>query len=99
MRDDNILLATLCEEHLPVERIAALCGVDHDWLLRRAADGLLPDIPPSERTWLCSTALLQRVRRMRRIEADFDAVPELAALVADLLAELDDFRTRFGPLR
>ena len=94
MRYEHILLATLCEEHLPVER-----SVDHDWLLRRAAEGLLPDIPARERTWLCSTALLQRVRRMRRIEADFDAVPELAALVADLLAELDDFRTRFGPLR
>jgi len=31
---------------------------------------------------------------MLRIERDFDAVPELAALVADLLAELDEARER-----
>jgi chaperone modulatory protein CbpM len=33
---------------------------------------------------------------MRRLESDFDAVPELAALVADLLEELDRLR---GQLR
>jgi chaperone modulatory protein CbpM len=31
---------------------------------------------------------------MRQLEQDFDAVPELAALVADLLEEMDDLRTR-----
>jgi chaperone modulatory protein CbpM len=31
---------------------------------------------------------------MRQLERDFDAVPELAALVADLLEEVDDLRGR-----
>jgi chaperone modulatory protein CbpM len=31
---------------------------------------------------------------MRQFERDFDAVPELAALMADLLEELDTLRAR-----
>jgi chaperone modulatory protein CbpM len=33
---------------------------------------------------------------MRQLERDFEAVPELAALMADLLEELDDLRARVG---
>jgi hypothetical protein len=33
---------------------------------------------------------------MRQLERDFDAVPELAALMADLLEELDELRARLG---
>jgi chaperone modulatory protein CbpM len=35
---------------------------------------------------------------MLRIERDFEAVPELAALVADLFEELDDLRARLRRL-
>jgi chaperone modulatory protein CbpM len=31
---------------------------------------------------------------MRQVERDFDAAPELAALMADLLEEVDELRTR-----
>ncbi|AEI81638.1 hypothetical protein CNE_BB1p02140 (plasmid) [Cupriavidus necator N-1] len=31
---------------------------------------------------------------MRQLERDFDAIPELAALVADLLEEMDDLQAR-----
>jgi len=35
-----------------------------------------------------------RVRRMREIERTYDAAPELAALVADMLEQMDDLRAR-----
>jgi chaperone modulatory protein CbpM len=44
--------------------------------------------------WRFSGPALQRARRMRQLERDFDAVPELAALVADLLEEMDSLRVR-----
>jgi hypothetical protein len=44
--------------------------------------------------WRFSGAALGRARRMYRIERDFDAVPELAALMADLLEEIDRMRVR-----
>ena len=37
-------------------------------------------------------ACLLRARRMHDLERDFDAVPELAALVADVLEEMDALR-------
>ncbi|MBK8132759.1 MAG: MerR family transcriptional regulator [Gammaproteobacteria bacterium] len=39
---------------------------------------------------------LLRLRRIRALERDFDANPELAALVADLVEELDRLRTRLS---
>jgi chaperone modulatory protein CbpM len=35
-----------------------------------------------------------RARRMRQLERDFDAIPELAALVADLLEEMETLRQK-----
>jgi chaperone modulatory protein CbpM len=37
---------------------------------------------------------LARARRMHEIERAYDAAPELAALVADMLEELDELRAR-----
>jgi hypothetical protein len=45
-------------------------------------------------TWRFSREHLRRARRMREMERVFDAEPELAALVADLLDEVDDLRAR-----
>ncbi|MBL8445962.1 MAG: MerR family transcriptional regulator [Zoogloeaceae bacterium] len=92
MREEDTLHATLCDDRLAVERVATLCGVEHTWLVARAQEGLLPGVVAEEEVWRCTPGLIQRVRRMRRIEADFEAVPELAALVADLLDELDSLR-------
>jgi chaperone modulatory protein CbpM len=44
--------------------------------------------------WRFGSRDLWRVRQIRRLEIAFDAEPELAALVADLLEELDSLRAR-----
>jgi len=44
--------------------------------------------------WRFDAALLLRVRVMHRIERQFDAVPELVALVADLQDEISRLRAR-----
>jgi chaperone modulatory protein CbpM len=44
--------------------------------------------------WRFTSASLARARRMRALERDFEAVPELAALVADMLDEIDALRSR-----
>lgn len=38
--------------------------------------------------------MLVRARRVRAMERDFDAVPELVALVADILEEIEALRVR-----
>ncbi|MCM8596910.1 chaperone modulator CbpM [Accumulibacter sp.] len=100
MLDDEILIGSLIEDSwLTIEQVAAACTVDPDWLLRHIEDGLFPNAESIAGVWCLSTTGLLRARRMRELERDFDAVPELAALVADLLEELDDLRTRVGDRR
>jgi chaperone modulatory protein CbpM len=63
-------------------------------VVRRVAEGLVTATGASSAEWRFSPAALLRARRMHAIERDFDAVPELAALVADMLEEMDELRAR-----
>ncbi len=95
MRDDDILIGSLMEDTwLTLEQVAAACPVEPAWLLRHLEEGLLPHAHCVAGVWRFSGAALLRARRMRQLERDFEAVPELAALVADLLEEMDDLRGR-----
>lgn len=97
MRDDDILTGCLLDESwLTPEQLAAACRVELDWLLRHLDAGLFPEAESLAGTWRFSGRALLRARRMRRLERDFDAVPELAALVADLLAEMDALQARLN---
>lgn len=97
----EVLIGSLIEDSwLTVEQVAAACAVEPDWLLRHLDEGLLPGTESVAGIWRFSVSSLQRARRMQQLERDFDAVPELAALVADLLEEMDALRSRlhrYGP--
>lgn len=95
MREDEILIGSLLDDSwLTLEQMAAACNVEVDWLLTHLEAGLMPQAQCVAGVWRCSAATLTRARRMRQLERDFDAVPELAALVADLLEEIDILRAR-----
>lgn len=95
MRDENILIGCLMEDSwLTLDQIAAACAVEPAWLLRHIDEGLFPHAESVAGVWRFSDASLLRARRMRQMERDFEAVPELAALVADLLEEMDDLRMK-----
>jgi len=97
MRDEDILTGYLMEDSwLTLEQVAAACTVEPAWLMRHLEEGLFPHAESVAGVWRFSGASLVRARRMRQMERDFDAVPELAALVADLLDEMDELR---GQLR
>lgn len=95
MVDDDLPAPCLLDETwLPVEALAQACRVEADWLLARLEDGYVPHAECVAGVWRLSVASIKRVRCLRRVERDFDAVPELAALVADLIDEIDDLRGR-----
>jgi chaperone modulatory protein CbpM len=97
MREDNILIGSLMDESwLTIEQLAAACKVEPVWLERHLDEGLFPGADCIAGIWRFSGAALARARRMRQLERDFDAAPELAALVADLLEEMDELRARLG---
>lgn len=95
MRNDEILSGSLMDDSwLTLEQVASACGVEPAWLARHLDDGLFPHVENMSGVWRFTGAAMCRARRMYRVERDFDAVPELAALMADLLDEIDRMRAR-----
>ncbi len=87
--------APLEEFWLDVAVLCRLAGVDEAWLRLRAEQGLLGTMGGGAREeWRFDARALRHAVRMAALERDFDAVPELAALVADLEEEIAALRTR-----
>lgn len=79
---------------LTLEQLCAAAALDRDWLVRRVEEGLIPASGTLVAEWRFSVVHLTRARRMHEIERSYEAAPELAALVADLLEEMDELRAR-----
>ncbi|MBL8381857.1 MAG: MerR family transcriptional regulator [Burkholderiales bacterium] len=95
MREDDILSGTVLGElGYSLEELAQAAAVGEEWLTLRIREGLVEALPGAALPWRFAVSEVRRVRRMRDIERDFDAAPELAALVADLLEELAALRAR-----
>ncbi len=95
MREGEVLIGALLEDAcLTLDELSRACAVPPDWVVEHVREGLLPVPGESPAAWRFSSRDLARARQMLRFERDFDAVPELAALVADLLAELDEMRAQ-----
>ena len=103
--------ALLDELWLDMDALCRLAGVTEPWLRERMDAGLLLPRPlapidrPTDRPLdrphdplRFDAADLRRARRLAGLERDFDAVPELAALVADLEDELAALRARLRRL-
>lgn len=90
------IVAQLLEgAELTLAELAGGCHAETSWVIARVRE-VLTDAPlPSDPAqWRFSGRDLLRLRRIRSLERDFDAAPELAALVTDLIEELDRLRTR-----
>ncbi len=95
MRDEDILTGVVLEDaDLSVEELARACAVSVEWIVQHVTEGALPGHGTTVSEWRFSVSALRRVRHIHPMERDFDAAPELAALVADLLDELQSLRAR-----
>jgi chaperone modulatory protein CbpM len=95
MIDDDILDGSLLEETwLTLDQVAAACCVDPVWLTQHIEEGLFPQVESTAGVWRLTGVALLRAKRMQQLERDFESGPELAALVADMLDEIDTLRAR-----
>jgi chaperone modulatory protein CbpM len=95
MPHQDIALGVVVEETaLTLEDLAAATSVSAEWIRVRVELGVLPVPHAGPDQWRFSSRDLWRVRQLRALERDFDAVPELAALVTDLLEEIHTLRGR-----
>lgn len=93
---------------LTLEELAQSCAVEPQWVIARVEAGLLgyvtvttgsdADVEESETAiadlaaMRFASAELARARRLAELERDMDANPELAALVVDLIEEVQSLR-------
>jgi len=95
-RNDDVLVAMVDEALLTLDDLCRAGAVAPQWVAERVQAGLLVARPGDAAAWRFDAVTLRRVRCMVRLERDFDAVPELAALVADLQDEIEHLRQRLA---
>ncbi len=79
------------EETLDLQELASACAVPPTWVIERVEAGLLACHSASGEMRFASVHLV-RARRMVTTERRFDANQEVAALVADLIEEVEQLR-------
>ena len=79
------------------EDIARACGVQVGWVIEHVEAGVL-QVNPDTGDWRFDSATLVRARRIARLETAFEADPQLAALTADLIEEVQRLRARLRRL-
>lgn len=95
MNDEDIASGELIDEAaLTLEELARACSVESEWVVERVESGLLADGSRYVASWRFTSHDLTRARRMRQLECTFEAEPELAALVADLLEDVEYLKGR-----
>lgn len=83
---------------LTLAEFAHSCAVTQEWVVTRVESGLLCD-PAAELSQVRFTsAELTRARRLLNIERNFEANPELAALVVDMMEKIEQLNCHIHQL-
>lgn len=99
MHDELLTGVLLDDVALTLDELARACNVEPDWVVRHVHAGVLGGEASVQVTsWRFYSSDLVRARRLLRVERDFDANEDLAALVVDLGDEIRRLRTRLRVL-
>ena len=93
MNTNEIFPAVLVDdEELDAERFAEACGVTLEWVSVHVDAGVLAPSREDTEDRRFAGAEIRRARLINALERDFNALPELAALVVDLQDEVARLR-------
>lgn len=93
VRPGDVLAAVVVDEQsFDSGQFAAVCGVTLEWVSMHVEAGVF-DVPGDEPAqWQFAGREIRRARQINALERDFNALPELAALVIDLQDEVARLR-------
>lgn len=86
----------LDEIALTVEELAHACGRTPAWVVELVESGVLAHREGDIAFWRFTSIDLARALRARQLQRDFDANLELAALVCDLIEEVERLRAQLS---
>ena len=92
--DADIFTGILVSERgaLSLEELVEACGAEVGWIVELVEVGVLSPEGPDETAWRFGALDLLRARRLARLERDFGASAEAAAVILDLLDEIERLR-------
>ena len=98
MTNEDILTGVVLDDAaLSLDELACACTVESTWIVERVEAGLIGNMAVGQIfRWEFTSAELVRARRLLAVERDFDANPETAALVADLIEEVERLKARIS---
>jgi len=95
MTNNDILIGVVLDDvALTLDELAQACGVEPRWIVERVEGEMLGRPAELMTCWRFTSAGLVRTRRLAAIERSFDANPELAALVVDLIEQCDRLKAQ-----
>ena len=93
---DPITAVVVDEQWFDRGEFAAVCGVTLDWVSVHVEAGVFDVSGDEPAHWQFAGREIRRARQINALERDFNAMPELAALVLDLQDELARLRGSSG---
>ncbi|MDQ3563786.1 MAG: chaperone modulator CbpM [Pseudomonadota bacterium] len=92
--DADIVTGILLSEQgaLSLEEMVEACEAEVEWIVELVEVGVLSPEGPDETEWRFGAPDLLRARRLARLERDFAASAEAAAVILDLLDEIERLR-------
>ena len=97
MTQTDIVSGVLLDDAaLNLEELAHACAVEPQWVVEQVEAGVLGNGSIQLTSCRFTSNDLARARRVRQLECEFDAVPELAALVVDLIEEVERLKMKIG---
>jgi chaperone modulatory protein CbpM len=95
MSEQPIRAVPVDDAALTLDELARACAVDPGWVVHRVRTGiLLGGSAEAPEAWRFTSVDLVRARHLLRVERDFDANEEVAALVVDLTEEIRRLKGR-----
>jgi len=84
-------------QSLSAQDLAQACGTEVDWVVQLVEVGII-DAAGAQPDWRFHSGDLQRALETRRLERDFDACLDAAALILDLSQEVRQLRAQLQAL-
>jgi chaperone modulatory protein CbpM len=84
------------EAVLSLEDFTRACPAEVSWIAELVAMDVLSPEGVEQLTWRFRAADLTRARRVARLQRDFDASLDAAAVILDLLAKIERLRARLA---
>jgi hypothetical protein len=82
------------EGALSFDEMVHTCGVEAQWIVELVEVGILAPQGAEVAAWHFGAADLTRARRLARLQRDFEASIEAAAVILDLLDEIERLRAQ-----